>query len=271
MKSFRAAAAAIVIATAASCSGGASVSGVLEGADGGTVVVKTLSDGHSDTLKVSSSGSYKTRIPLETPDFVYISRNGRQVASLLLSRGEKVKVSSDTLGRHLSVEGSGESIALGEVEKDYAAFCRAFSSSRDASEATKVYIDYYRGRMAYVMTHPRSLTSVRVLFQKTPSGVPVFNQLTDAIVMGNIADSLAAVYPGSGYVASLRKEADSRRKKLELSSRLRDASVMSFPEIELPDRFTRSTMRRDLRFMPYRSIPTRPAGPLPSGSRPSRG
>ena len=98
-------AAAIAFATAVSCTGGASVSGVLEGADGGTVVLRQLS-GVSDTVKVSASGAYRARLKIEEPEFVYISRNGRQVASLLLDNGDRVKVSSDTLGRDLSIEGS---------------------------------------------------------------------------------------------------------------------------------------------------------------------
>lgn len=227
--------AAVALAAVVSCNGGASVSGVLEGVSGGTVVLKELSSGRADTVKVSANGAYKARVALEEPEFIYISRDGRPVASLILMKGDKVKVSSDSLGRNLSIEGSEESLKLAEVEKVYADFASDFSSAESAAVAAKLYVDYYRSRMAYVLNNARSLTCVQVFFQKTPSGIPVFNQFTDAIVMSNVVDSLSGVYPNSSYVASLRKEAETRTKQLEISARLRDASVQAFPEIELPD------------------------------------
>lgn len=235
MKNFSFLAAAIAIATAVSCNGGTSVSGVLDGVSGGELVLKELHSGKADTVKVSSAGAYKARLALEEPEFVYLTRNGRQIASLLLMNGDKVKVSSDSLGRGLKIEGSEESLKLADVEKDYAEFSAKFSSAESPAAAAKIYIDYYRSRMAYVLNNSKSLTSVQVLFQKTPGGVPVFNQFTDAIVMSNVVDSLSTVYPNSSYVVSLRKEAELRTKQLEISAKLRDASVQAFPEIDLPD------------------------------------
>ena len=234
MRNFSFLAAAIAFATAVSCTGGASVSGVLEGADGGTVVLRQLS-GPSDTVKVSASGAYRARLKIEEPEFVYISRNGRQVASLLLDKGDRVKVSSDTLGRELSIEGSEESLKLAEVEKEYAEFTNSFSASQDPSDKARIYVDYYRSRVSYVLNNTKSLTSVQVLFQKAPSGIAVFNQSTDALIFSTVADSLSSVWPHSRYVVSIRKEAELRKNRLDLENRLRAASVQSFPEIELPD------------------------------------
>lgn len=235
MRNFSFLAAAIAFATAVSCTGGASVSGVLEGASGGTVVLRELSGG-SDTVKVSPAGAYKAHLKIEEPEFVYISRNGRQIASLLLFKGDRVKVSSDTLGHDLSIEGSPESEKLAGIDKDYADFSRAFSSAGEVAEKSKIYIDYYRSRVSYVLNNPKSLTSVQVLFQRTPVGtMPIFNQLTDALLFSTVADSLSAVYPSSRYVVSLRKEAELRKNRLDLDSRLRSATLQSFPEIELAD------------------------------------
>ena len=235
MRSFSFLAAAIAFATAVSCTGGASVSGVLEGASGGTVVLRELSGG-SDTVKVSPSGAYRAHLKIEEPEFVYISRNGRQIASLLLFKGDRVKFSSDTLGHDLSIEGSPESEKLAGIDKDYADFSRAFSSAGEVAEKSKIYIDYYRSRVSYVLNNTKSLTSVQVLFQRTPVGtMPVFNQLTDALLFSTVADSLSTVYPTSRYVVSLRKEAELRKNRLDLDSRLRNATLQSFPEIELAD------------------------------------
>ena len=235
MKNFSFLAAAIAIATAVSCNGGASVSGVMDGVSGGEVIFKELHSGKADTVKVSSSGAYKARLSIEEPEFVYLTRDGRQITSLLLMKGDKVKLSSDSLGREVKIEGSEESLKLAAVEKDYAEFNAKFSAAESPAAAAKVYVDYYRSRMAYILNNSKSLTSVQVLFQKAPSGIPVFNQFTDAIVMSNVVDSLSTVYPNSSYVASLRKEAELRTKQMEISARLRDASVQAFPDIDLPD------------------------------------
>ncbi|MBO7544152.1 MAG: TlpA family protein disulfide reductase [Bacteroidales bacterium] len=235
MKSFSLTLTAVALAAVVSCTGGASVSGVMEGASDGEIIFKELHSGKADTVKVSPSGAYKARLAIEEPEFVYLSRNGRQIASLLLKKGDKVKISSDSLGRDLKIEGSEESLKLAAVEKDYADFNAKFSAAESPAAAARVYVDYYRSRMAYVLSNSKSLTSVQVLFQKAPSGIPVFNQFTDAIVMSNVVDSLSAVYPNSSYVASLRKEAELRTKQLEISARLRDASVQAFPDIDLPD------------------------------------
>lgn len=235
MKNFSLLIAAVAFAAVVSCTGGASVRGVLEGVSDGTVILKELSTGRADTVKVSPSGVYKARFAVKDPEFVYISRGDRQIAPLLLMKGDRVRVSSDSLGHGLVIEGSEESLKLSGLEKEYAEFNAAFSACEDAASAAKLYVEYYRSRVAYVLNNPKSLTSVQVLFQKAPSEVPVFNQLTDALIMSNVADSLSSVYPHSPFVVSLRKEAELRTKQLELSSRLRDASVQAFPEIELPD------------------------------------
>jgi hypothetical protein len=82
--------------------------------------------------------------------------------------------------------------------------------SADGSEADelrnqlgKVYIDYYRSRVLYIMQNSRSLTVVPVLFQSLTETLPVFGQATDAIHFNNAADTLETVYPDSKYVKAL--------------------------------------------------------------------
>lgn len=100
---------------------------------------------------------------------------------------------------------------------------------------SKEYISYYRKAVAYVISNPKSITSVPVLFQTVDTGFPVFNQPTDAVTFRAICDSLKTVYPESRYVKALDKEAARREQALSLSMKLSDQAQVSFPDIVLPD------------------------------------
>ena len=103
-------AAAAVLMAASSCADKAQIKGKLSGAPDAEVVVTQLSGSSFnvlDTVKTDAAGeySYKMKIEAGQPEFVYIFKGDTKVASLLLQKGDKVKVVSDTLGQY-SVEGS---------------------------------------------------------------------------------------------------------------------------------------------------------------------
>lgn len=247
---FVAFAAAVVVA--ASCSRTASVKGVVADAPSSDIVVKQLNVNQYqvlDTVKTDASGKFSLKVDVAKgqPEFVYLFRGDRKIASLLLEAGDKVNVQTDTLGTCI-VEGSEESLKLAEIEADYAAAKSEMIAisekmmSADASEAgvlreqlSKSYIDYYRSRVRYVMQNSRSLTIVPVLFQNLSETLPVFGQATDAIFFKNAADTLETVYPESKYVKALRADASRRMTQMELLSKIASAPEVNFLDIELPD------------------------------------
>ncbi|EJW93974.1 antioxidant, AhpC/TSA family, partial [gut metagenome] len=103
------------------------------------------------------------------------------------------------------------------------------------SEMWKSYMDYYRGRVRYIMENPGSLTVVPVLYQTVTPEFPVFAQETDAIHFKSAADALEKLYPESEYVKTLRSEAERRTNLLALRARIDSAEQVNYPEIELPD------------------------------------
>ncbi len=235
------------------CTPGAKVKGVLSDAPASCeVVVKKLNINQYetlDTVAVDAAGKFSCKVSLEKgqPEFVYLFYKDTKIASLLLEAGDRVSVSADTLG-HFEVSGSEESVKFAAVEKDYASALGTLAELSDrfdaaegaeaaaiGAEMRKVYIDYYRDRVKYILTNSKSLTAVPVLYQKFGAGLPVFGQNTDAIHFRNIADSLETVYPESKYVKTLRKEAERRFGYLELESRIMNAPQLGFPEVELPD------------------------------------
>ena len=233
--------AAAVLVAASSCSDKVQVKGTLAGAPDTQVVVKQLSGSTLvtlDTLKTDASGAYSCKIDVlkGQPQFVYLFKGDTKIASLLLQKGDKVKVASDTLGKY-SVEGSEESEKLRQVEEDFAAFMDKFSADAAAGDnaaASKDYIEYYRGCVKYIMTNSKSLTSIPVLYQKVNENFPIFSQATDAILFQNVHDSLMTVYPESKYVEALKKEAEKRFNIFNLSQRIKDTKESSYPDLNLP-------------------------------------
>lgn len=239
----------------ASCGRTARIEGSVAGlAKGDSVVVKLLDINVYkvlDTIPTDASGHFRYSIEVGKgqPEFVYLFRNDVKLASLLLERGDRVSVTSDTLGNY-TVSGSPESEKLSQVEKDFAVFTSRFaaladsldaaaSSAEDAArlrrEMVREYTDYYRSRVKYILENSHSLTVVPVLYQSVSAGLPVFGQETDAIHFRNICDSLETVYPESRYVKSLRNEAKRRSDLLSLKIRIENAPQLSYPDLELPD------------------------------------
>ena len=237
-----------------SCSNGARIEGTITDAGEGEVVVARLDVNRFntlDTVKVNASGRYKYNLDVKAgdPEFVYLYRNNKQIASLILQKGEKCKVVSDTNGIY-SVTGSPESEKMIEVVRKESAFNASMEAkavrlnkldekSEEAAELkadiSREYIKYYRSCVLYVLENSHSLSTVNVLYQNVAGGMPVFSQLTDAIHFRNIADSLKTVYPLSKYVKALSDEADRRSNMLALDNQLKNAENVGFIDLSMPD------------------------------------
>ena len=232
----------IVLAAAlslAACTQGARIDCTVSDAPGSTVYVRQL-DMNSyrliDSVRTDASGRMHCTVPVKAgePEFVYLFHNDARIASLLLQKGDRVSVVTDTLG-HASVSGSPESEALALTEAASARFAAAMLATQEPSELARIYIDYYRERMRYVLEHPRSLTVIPVLFEQLDEASPVFSQYTDAILFRRAADSLATVYPNSRYVKALDKEAARRQGELTLQGMISGAGQAGYPDVEMPD------------------------------------
>lgn len=243
MKSFKPVAAAALLVLAAACAKNTQIEGTLYETPNSQVIVKLLDVNRFqvlDSVKTDAKGrfSYKLDLKKAQPEFVYLYYGERQIASLLLQKGDKVKVETDTLGVY-TVEGSEESLKLQKVEKDYNAFVsemnRILAKEYDPqAQLSRCYVNYYRDRMSYVMSNTKSLTVVPVLFQQVNPTFPVFSQPTDGIMMQAVADSLKTVYPESRYVKALEKEAQRRISTLEVSNKLQNAEEVGYIDITLP-------------------------------------
>ena len=230
-----------MLVAASSCTDKVRISGKVEGAPESKVVIKQLAgSGFNvlDTVKTNTSGaySYKMEVKEGQPEFVYIFNGDTKIASLLLKKGDKVKVVSDTLGSY-TVEGSEESAKLKQVEDEFSAFMTEFASTVEAGDnvaASRKYVEYYRSRVKYVLENCKSLASIPVLYQKVNDEFSIFSQSTDAVLFRSVHDSLMTVYPDSKYVGALGKEAERRLNGLTIEQRLMNAQEAGFPNLVLP-------------------------------------
>jgi len=243
MKSFKLAAGAALVLLAAACGKNTRIEGTLHETPDSQVIVKLLDVNRFqvlDTVKTDAKGQFTYALDLKEaqPEFVYLYYGDRQIASLLLQKGDKVKVETDTLGVY-TVEGSEESLKLQKVEQEYNSFISDVNrilSRENTPEGplSRRYVAYYRDRVAYVMGNSKSLTVVPVLFQQVNPTFQVFGQPTDGIMMQAICDSLKTVYPESRYVRALEKEAQRRISVLEMNNRLQNADEVGYIDISLP-------------------------------------
>ena len=240
MKSFKLALLAVAL-VAVSCAKNTSLSGVVADAPESSVVLKLLDINRFqvlDTVRTDAAGEFRYSLDLDEPAFIYMFYGDRQIASLLLQKGDKVSVTTDTLGAYRT-SGSEECLKLQKVENAYNAFLREMgailnSEGNPSAALSRCYVEYYRDRVSYVLQNSHSLTSVPVFFQQVNDNLAVFDQPTDGIIMKSVADSLETVYPGSRWIKSLRKEADRRFQLISLSQRISEAPEVGYFDVDLP-------------------------------------
>lgn len=239
MKSFRLLLLAAVLVAA--CGKNVELSGVVSDAPESALVLKMLDVNRFqtiDTVKTNAAGEFLCKLDLEEPAFMYLFYGDRQIASLLLQKGDKVKVETDTLGAYRT-SGSEECLKLQKVENAYNSFMRDITTilrTEPAPDAalSRRYVEYYRDRVSYVIQNSHSLTSVPVFFQQVNEDLPVFSSNTDGFIMNAVADSLETVYPGSRWIKALRKEGDSRINVIQLADRISQAPEIGYFDIDLP-------------------------------------
>ncbi|MBR2478269.1 MAG: TlpA family protein disulfide reductase [Bacteroidales bacterium] len=248
---------AALMAVSCSKSNTAVIDAQIDGADAKQILVTKLSVNQLrfvDTLRTDSKGAVTGKIELteETPNFYYLSYNGRRLVSLVLKPGDKVKVTADTLGRNVTVEGSQESVLMQKYDMDLAAAVSKFESlssqlgkameAKDAkaeaqlnAELSKLYVKHKQNTIKSIMQNPYAIANVQALYQSIMPGLPVFGGENDHFIFQRVHDSLATLYPESVYVKSLQEQIKAAEDLKLLAGRIEKAEEKSFPNISLPD------------------------------------
>lgn len=204
----------------------------------------------SDTLEFDPQGTFKARvdIPGGTPAFYYLFDGEKQVAAVILLPGDRVKLSFDEYG-DCQIEGSEESNLLKTVDEafyearvdleNYAAKMDATTDGALAKEYARMmslkYVNYKKALIKHILEHPKSISSAVLPFQKFNDNLPVFNEETDVILMGQLCDSLQTVYPTSPYVVALADEVNRRKAAFDFRQKVSQIETLSYPELSMPD------------------------------------
>lgn len=231
----------------------ARISATVEGAGDKPVVLQKFNYNRLvlvDTIRTDHDGhfNYKVKLTGNAPYIYYLYLEEKPVASLVLLPSDQVTLTVPTEGP-FTVEGSEESVLYQQANDAFAAAsglmtALAASVTEDSSPEevqaanramSKLYVDYKRQAIKYIVEHPYSITSAITLFRRFNENLPVFAQESDVVLFKAVQDSLLQVYPKTEYLKAIRDELDARGRNLDLSARLEDAKVISFPELSMPD------------------------------------
>ena len=248
---------AALMAVGCSKNNGAQISAQIEGAGNAEVVLYQLAVNQVktvDTIKTGADGkfSYTVAMPEAAPDFYYLTYKGNKLASLVLKAGDKVKVNVDTLGSNLTIEGSEESLLLGQYEKGLAEVSSQMVQMSEQMNAAiekkdrvaahdlqlkmgKRYVDYRKDLIKKIMENPYSFANINALYQQIGQQLPVFSTENDYLLVERVHDSLATLYPSSAYLQSLKEQVNGAKNALALAEKIYEAEVTSFPNLSLPD------------------------------------
>jgi peroxiredoxin len=248
---------AALMAVGCSKNNGAQISAQIEGAGNAEVVLYQLAVNQIktvDTIKTGADGkfSYTVAMPEAAPDFYYLTYKGNKLASLVLKAGDKVSVKVDTLGAGLAIEGSEESLLLGQYEKGLATVSAQMAQMSEqmnaaiekkdlaAAEELKIkmgksYVNYRRGLIKTIMENPYSFANINALYQQVGQQLPVFSSENDYLLVERVHDSLATLYPSSVYLQSLKEQISGAKNAIALAEKIYEAETKSFPNLSLPD------------------------------------
>lgn len=248
---------AALLAVSCSKNNTAVVNAQIEGADSKQIMLFQLSVNQmklADTLKTDTKGAVKGEVVMqdENPNFYYLAYNGKKLASLVLKAGDKVTVSTDTLGRNVKISGSQESELLQKYDERLTAAIASFEATSSelgkAMEAkdekavqslnaqlSKLYVKYKQDIIKSIMQNPYSIANVQALHQSLMPGLPIFGGENDHFLFQRVHDSLQTVYPNSVYVKSLQEQVKAAQDMILLAEKISNAEETSFPNISLPD------------------------------------
>ena len=248
---------AALMAVGCSKNNGAQISAQIEGAGNAEVVLYQLAVNQVktvDTIKTGADGkfSYTVAMPEAAPDFYYLTYKGNKLASLVLKAGDKVSVKVDTLGAGLAIEGSEESLLLGQYEKGLATVSAQMAQMSEQMNAAiekkdlaaaedlkikmgKSYVNYRRDLIKTIMENPYSFANINALYQQVGQQLPVFSSENDYLLVERVHDSLATLYPSSVYLQSLKEQISGAKNAIALAEKIYEAETKSFPNLSLPD------------------------------------
>ncbi|MDD4920495.1 MAG: TlpA disulfide reductase family protein [Bacteroidales bacterium] len=202
-----------------------------------------------DTLEIDEKGGfgYSLTKGIEQPGYYYLYAGERRIASLILKKGDRVYIQTSADGKHVSIEGSEESLLLQQVndrldqtrrqfDSLYVLYENAASKEKDnlSLKLGSLFIRYKQDAIRFFYQHPRAFVNTSLVFHEFPGPLYIFSDTKDAPLLRRVYDSLYVEYPLSPYVMAIRDRYESMEKSLQMEQALDRADVIGFPDICLP-------------------------------------
>ncbi len=241
--------AAYLIKTRTSLCANTSIEMQLDGLANKQVLISRSTGIDSLVTNEKSKLVYKFDLPESEPELVNVYYNNREIASLMVQKGEKVVLSADSLGNYV-VSNSPESVKLQQIDKNREevlsqlqllskdfADTKLPKNERQALERKirDIYVNYYRSSIKYVFDNIHSLSTVVLVLSAKNNQLPIFNRPTDVFLLKQLADSLRTLYPKSVYLNLLDARIASLDKSLNLEQKMSEAKELSYFDIVAPN------------------------------------
>lgn len=207
-----------------------------------------------DTLYTDKNGNvkFKVEVPYSSPNFYYVNYNGALLASLIVAPGDNIRLSVDSTGKNLEIQGSAESelyrdinVGISDAQKKFDSLTVQLIACNEAGETEKaeklrlelgrLYVKEKQAAVRSIISNPYSFTNIMQLYRQFNENLPLFAQLSDGIYYSQVCDSLKPKYPSSPYIKALEREVVSFNNSQALSDRISTAAETAFPDIVMND------------------------------------
>lgn len=233
------------------------VEGRFTGSEDKTILLEMVTPSMTkiiDSVKTNDKGDF--RFSVELPDgepTIYNLLNDKTTITLLLDKGDKVKVNS-IYGLNYTISGSEGSelvhklttmlsrgaYSLDSIRTLYTKAQDNEALTKTLSESfSKIYINTKREHIKFIVENAKSLAGLYALYQRMPNDQILFNGSSDLIYFRMIADSLEVNHPTSPYLLALKKQLSSIDASQNLVGMINSDTMtkINYPEIDLPDMY----------------------------------
>ena len=211
-----------------------------------------------DSSKVRSSGKFRNQVDIEVPGFYQLVFKSGPSLSLILSPGEKIKISADMNNFYDTkvIEGSPNSIRVNELHDSLRATIKVLNEIRDANEMLttddaesqnekkllaekflNIKKSYHKYSMIFMLEDLTALSNIAALYQEYAPGEYVFNNMKDIQFFKLVSDSLIKYYPDISFVKTLRNNYNSMMTDYNVRRLFQNSKPVSkgIPDVILPD------------------------------------
>lgn len=207
-----------------------------------------------DSARIKKNGRFNFKASTSDPDFYQISYSASDFITILAEPGEKIKLefSGKNLYQDYKVTGSEGSEQIRMLDFQLAESKRKLDSLKTVYETASKepgfdkkgplieaefnsYLkDIRKKTIEFIITHTRSMASLKALYQRIDENTYVLYEPRDLQYLKIISDTLGRYYPNSKHVQALAE--DLKKEMNQLYSRQFEDMASTLPEIKLdPD------------------------------------